>query len=257
MTCDNTVAFDVGNTRIKCAIVEGEDVSVKFSVRTHPVDTLMSRLRQTQNNPSQKVPTDLKAVVSSVCPPANDPLRTFWNATTTAPIIFLGDRLPIPVSRRMSDPATTGTDRLLCALAVREQHGSPCISIMAGSAITVDLVDSNGEFAGGAIAPGYTLCARALEDGTASLPHVDLNSRGEVVGRDTTEAINSGINHFCRGGVRSLVKDFARQLKTPPPVVVTGGDAPRLLPLAIDLTVEHKPMLIFDGIRAVLMTRDW
>ncbi|MFW6457560.1 MAG: type III pantothenate kinase, partial [Planctomycetota bacterium] len=253
MMQDLTVAFDVGNTRTKCAVLDKDDITPQFNVPTYPVETLAQRLKHTQENDSNRLPTGVNVVASSVCPEANPPLKTFLEALNVASVYFFDDRVPIPT--RMPESQGTGTDRLLCALAAREEQGAPCIAIMAGTAITVDLVDADGQFAGGAICPGYSLCALAMEQGTASLPRVrkmNKSRRSEVLGHDTVTAIQSGIDHFCRGGVNSLIKDISRLIDASPPVVITGGDAEHLMPLNTELRVIHRPQLIFDGIRIAL-----
>ncbi len=252
MTEETTVAFDVGNTRIKCAIIRSDDITPLFTLSTRPLDTLLSRLQQTQQNDSNRLPDNAEAAVCSVCPPANDALRTFWNARTTAPIFFLDDRVPLPVSSEITNPDRIGTDRLICALATRRLQGPPCITVMAGTAITVDLVNAQGKFAGGTIAPGYALCARALKDGTAALPRVEPCGNINTIGHDTVTAIQSGIHHFCRGGVISVLNDISPASGQPPTVALTGGDATRLFPLDTPLEVVHRPALIFEGISATL-----
>jgi type III pantothenate kinase len=252
MTEQTTVAFDVGNTRIKCATINGDNISLKFTIPTRPLDTLLSRLRQAQQNEANRIPDGAKAAVSSVCPPANDALRTFWNAMTTASIFFLDNRVPLPISNEITKPGRIGTDRLLCALAGRQLRGEPCIIIMAGTAITVDLVNANGEFAGGTIAPGYALCARALGENTATLPRITPSGNVNGIGHDTVTAIQSGIHHFCRGGVNSVLNDLSRVSGQPPTVILTGGDATKLLSLDTSLELVHRPALIFEGISATL-----
>jgi type III pantothenate kinase len=94
-----------------------------------------------------------------------------------------------------------------------------------GTAITVDCVSSDGVFLGGAILPGMRMQARALHEGTAKLPEVELAEPEGVFGADTVEAIRSGIVVGVRGAVRTLVEAYASELNQWPIVVTTGGDA--------------------------------
>ena len=134
--------------------------------------------------------------------------------------------------------------------------GRPAVIVDVGTAITVDLVDREGRFAGGAIGPGLGLAARALHEGTACLPLVTPELPKRVAGLDTVEAIRSGVYRCCRGGVHSLVELLSREEGTAEvPVVVTGGDAELLLPLRVDAPVRHVPDLIFTGMTAALEQR--
>jgi pantothenate kinase type III len=96
------------------------------------------------------------------------------------------------------------------------------------------------------------LSARALYEGTSLLPLVGPAVPERAAGLDTVEAIQSGVYHCCRGGVRELVRLLAEGCGTPPPVVVTGGDAGILLPLDVGCEVKEAPELIFVGMAAAL-----
>jgi type III pantothenate kinase len=93
-----------------------------------------------------------------------------------------------------------------------------------GTAITVDLIDDTGRFAGGAILPGAELQAQALARGTAALPEVEPTPPEDAIGRDTSEAIRSGICNGIPGAVRGIVEQYAAKLNQWPQVVATGGD---------------------------------
>jgi type III pantothenate kinase len=247
-----TIAFDIGNTRTKCALIEADGVRMAFSALTEPTETLAGRLEVAHGAAGVELPGQARCVASSVHPAANDGVRRFWQSTTGDAVEFFGPDLPVPITLEVEEPEKAGTDRVLCALGARELAGAPCIVVMAGTAITVDLVDGAGRFAGGAIAPGFGLCARAMHEGAACLPLIQPRRPAEMPGRNTVDAMQSGIYHFCHGGVRALVEKLAAVAGDYPRVVVTGGDAERLLPLEIRREVRHVPALIFEGMRAAL-----
>lgn len=251
-----TVAFDVGNTSTKGAVLGAGGVALLLHLPTAPVETLAGRLARAMAESGHALATRAECVVSSVCPEANDSLRRFWEHRGQGGLVcFFGSDLPVPIPTLVREPSRVGTDRLLCALGAREIIGAPCVVVGVGTAITVDLVDAQGRFAGGAIAPGLSLAARALHEGTAALPTVEPTVPRRAAGRDTGEAMQSGIYHFCRAGAGELIGLLKEEAGGSVAVVVTGGDAPLLLPFPGVADVRHVPDLIFDGMAAALRSR--
>ncbi len=248
------IAFDVGNSSLKVAVPRDEGWEVLLRTPTRPVETLGERLAPRLGRIASSLQSGALCVVSSVCPAADAPLTACWKeASLGGEPRFFGRDLPVPIPTLAREPAAIGTDRLLSALGARETVGAPCIVIGAGTAITVDLVDSEGRFAGGAIGPGYGLSARALHKGTACLPLVEPRVPERAVGLETAQAIRSGIHCFCKGGVCALIEQLRRDAGLGElPVVVTGGDAHLLLPLPVSAPVQSAPDLIFRGIEAAL-----
>ena len=119
------------------------------------------------------LPAGAACVVCSVRPEADAAATALWlRLGGTAEPEFFGRELPVPMPVRVAEPDKVGTDRLLLALGAKTVAGAPCIVVSAGTAITVDVVDADGFFAGGAIAPGFGLAADALHEKTAFLPRV-------------------------------------------------------------------------------------
>ena len=120
------------------------------------------------------------------------------------PLVVAGSST-IPLATTLLRPDRAGSDRLLAAWAALTLHGAPVIVVDLGTATTVDLVDADGFFVGGAILPGLELGAAALSEGTAKLPRVVLDLPDEVVGADTSAAIQSGVVIGHVGAVREIV----------------------------------------------------
>jgi len=248
------IAFDVGNSAVKCAVLCGEQWYLAARARTKPIQTLADRLRGTLAKALPALTAQTRCLVSSVCPPADGQIRELCEALAppSGPQFF-GRDIPIPMETLLKRPEMAGSDRLLCALGARRIAGAPCIVVGLGTAITVDRVDEKGRFAGGAIAPGLALAARSLHEGTACLPEVQPQRPPRATGTDTVEAIQSGIHWLCRGGVAEIIRQLrAEQSRKDTPVVVTGGDAEVLLPLPVTGQVQHEPNLIFIGMATAL-----
>ena len=163
-------------------------------------------------------------VVGSVVPEVVPWLRSLATSLVSERFAVIGQDLPLPIPVAVREPERVGVDRVCAAAAAYERTGHACTVVDFGTAITVDLVDDQGVFAGGAILPGGQLQARILEQGTAALPQVDLALPEDPIGRDTAEAICSGICYGIPGAVRSLVEEYATRLNHWPQVVATGGE---------------------------------
>jgi type III pantothenate kinase len=157
----------------------------------------------------------------------------------------------LPIAIRVDFPERVGLDRLAAAVAVNlvREPGRPAIVVCAGSAITVNLIASDGGFEGGAILPGFMMAAEALY-GADQLPLAMLEPNADappVVGKHTEAAIRSGLFWGAVGGVREIVARMTAELGQAPQVFVTGGD---LRPLTAELGGEARfvPNLVLCGI---------
>jgi len=171
-----------------------------------------------------------------------------------ATIVRIGRDLMPPVRHTLEDASTLGVDRALNALAAFALTESAVAVIDAGTAITVDFVDGEGVFHGGAIAPGLNMMLRALHEQTAALPKLtfDPHATGPF-GKSTAHAMHLGVRAAATGLVRDMVERFAVHYEAYPRILATGGDAaalfegdeiverviPDLQLIGIQRTVEH------------------
>jgi len=116
-----------------------------------------------------------------------------------------------------------GTDRVVNAAAAFAVVEDACIIADFGTAITIDLVDEEGVFQGGVIAPGFGICSAGLAQGTAKLPQVQVTMPRDTVGASTEEAINAGLFYQATGLLRTITEKYAEQIGRWPQTIVTGG----------------------------------
>jgi type III pantothenate kinase len=225
------LAVDIGNSAAKAAIVDGSTVleSGRLDTSLASADDLLDGLRVLSGS-QDEAPTGILAV--SVVDRWTERLE--WAADELDLRLTVVAASHIPISTALVRPDQTGPDRLLAAWAAARLHGSPVIVVGLGTATTVDAVDDDGFFLGGAIMPGLALAAEALAEGTARLPRVELDLPSDAIGRDTTGAITSGIVVGHVGAVRELamrmherIRAGRRASETPDPtrVIVAGGHA--------------------------------
>ncbi|MDD3118253.1 MAG: type III pantothenate kinase [Victivallales bacterium] len=163
----------------------------------------------------------------------------FWLTWRTCPFLRW-DRV---------DPTTLGADRIANALYLSRHCRLPAVCLDCGTAITMEAVDGNGFFCGGAILPGRMLSRRALHDYTAQLPLPEMSLALPERGTDTLSAMRLGIDGGAIGAVTAILERIAGQWSDPVTLVAVGGDA--------DFFVRHIPGLEYGGqdftLRGILM----
>ena len=143
-------------------------------------------------------------------------------------------------------PGTIGPDRLANAVAARHHYGAPSVVVDFGTAVTFDVVNREGNYAGGIIAPGLAAMTDYLHEKTALLPRIQIREVDSAVGKSTEHAMLVGAVHGYRGLIHGLLIELKQELKAKRlPVVATGGYAkliasklPEISAVRSDLTLE-------------------
>jgi len=217
----NVLACDVGNTTLRFAWVCGEQVNSAQTMRLGELTELGDSLRQLW----AKMPVPKKVAVGSVNPSGLKALEAAVAQGMEEPTLVVGRELPLPIETDLADPTATGVDRLCAAAAAFDHLGVACVVADFGTAITIDCVNDEGVFMGGAILPGLEMGAKSLAKQTAQLPKVKLSNPTWVFGKDTRQAIVGGLVVSARGALREFAEAYATELGHWPVVVATGGDA--------------------------------
>ena len=165
---------------------------------------------------------------ASVNPPLIESLEHVVAQVCGCKVEWVGRDLDLPIKVLTDKPKETGVDRVLNVAAAFEQMQKACVVVDAGTAITVDCCNDQGEFIGGAIAPGVSLMLSSLHEKTAKLPLVAFDVPKAVFGKSTEEAIRLGVYHGVRGLVKELVESYATELGTWPDLIATGGDSQKI-----------------------------
>jgi type III pantothenate kinase len=148
------------------------------------------------------------------------------------------------------DPKTVGADRVVDAAAVKKLYGGPACVVDFGTATTFEAISAEGDFMGGAIAPGIGIAAEALFQRTAKLQRVDLSRPPAAIGRNTVHAIQSGLLFGYVGLVEGMVARFRKELGPGTKVIGTGGLVD-LIAAETDVIQIKAPWLTLDGLRLV------
>lgn len=225
----NIVAIDIGNTNITVGLfVEDREKFIK-SVGGDDSDKLGSLLvemwEQIPFVRNAKVDKrDGTIVVSSVKPEWTESVREICKSKLDEKIKVIGVDVDLPIEMGVENPSQVGTDRIVAAAAAFAVVEDAVVVADFGTAVTIDLVDEEGVFTGGVIAPGFNISAKALSEQTAKLPEVNVHTPKDAVGGTTEEAVNAGLFYSAVGLLKMVVEKYAEEIGRWPHTIVTGGD---------------------------------
>ena len=238
------VAVDIGNTTVGMGRwVEGDvnDVErVATEDRGAAKMALAAVRRKCENVRRQAI------VIASVVPSATAWLAEHIENDLDLRAFVVGGNTPLPVEVAVREPSAVGVDRVCAAAAAFDHAGQGCTIIDVGSAVTIDVIDDEGIFRGGAILPGLRLQAQALADCTAKLPLIEPAVPSSAVGTDTPEAIQSGLCYGLVGAIRGIVEQIATEGNKWPQTILTGGGS-ELLKDQLDFVDNWVPNLCLMG----------
>jgi type III pantothenate kinase len=221
------LAINVGNTRLALGTFVSGELRHVARVSLEHRDDWRAAVAQAWSPIAGKE----GAAIAGACvnPPLIEALEhAVSEATSGHRVEWTGKDLDLPIRNATDRPEETGVDRLLNVAAAYEQLQKSCVVVDAGTAVTVSCCNDEGEFVGGAIAPGAAMQLEALHQHTAGLPRVALATPEGNLGRTTEQAIRHGVYHGVRGMVKEVVENFAATLGRWPEVIATGGDAKAL-----------------------------
>lgn len=248
------LAVDVGNSNIVVGVFDGAELVHRWWVSTEPhrtPDEMALTLQGLLAFADLLLERDLDgAVVASVVPPVTETLRTMASRYLADPPVVVepGTRTGIPL--RVDNPRDIGADRIVNAVAAAALYGAPSIVVDFGTATSFDVVDADGAFVGGAIAPGVRLSTEALADHAARLPKVEIVRPDAVLARSTVTALQSGIVHGFAGQVDTLVRRLAAELGGTAVTIATGGMATSVLDVCETID-HHDPSLTLYGLQLI------
>lgn len=209
------LAIDVGNTNIVFAVYDGQ--RQQFLQRCETGDDVARVFEKIMNIDA--------VIISSVVPDVNDSLKHYCREEYDLQPVFVNNQ-NVGIEVKTDKPEEVGADRLVNAVAVIEEYQSPAVIVDFGTATTFDVIDSMQRYAGGVIAPGINLSLEALHNAAAKLPEVGVEKPPAVIGKNTKDAMQSGIYWGYVGLIEGTLKRIAEEMKAEPFVIATGGLAP-------------------------------
>ena len=221
---NTTFAVSVGNTRIQLGLIEEDKVVDVAFLQVDAIGDAIEKLTKWWKKDGEK--SNDAVLMGSVHPELSKKLASLIQDQLGAEVYELENDIPVPIGRSLDPETIVGVDRLLNAAAAWDHSKQACVIIDAGTAVTVDFVDGEGVFHGGAIMPGARMQLKAMADGANLLESIDFKQPDkEAFGRSTASAMQRGVYHGIRGGVWRVIEVFAEEYGAYPLVIATGGDA--------------------------------
>jgi len=249
------LAIDSGNTNAVFAVYHGDTLRASWRVSTNArrtADEYAVWLTQLLALAGLTLADIDASIIANVVPEAGFSLQALCRRYLNSEPLVVGTpgcRLGIGVDVDM--PAeSVGADRVANAVAARDRHVTPLMVVDFGTATNFDVVDRNGNYCGGVIAPGPNLSLQALEMAAAQLPLVAIQRPPTVVGRSTVPAMQSGVFWGYVGLIEGLVRRIRAERGEAMGVVGTGGLAP-LFADATDIIDKVDPDLTIWGLRLI------
>jgi type III pantothenate kinase len=220
------LAIDCGNTNTVFSVWDGAEFLATWRIATDSKRTadeyfvwlstlvMLNKLEVTIS----------EAIISSTVPRVVFNLRVLCNRYYNCrPLVVGRPDCHLPVPPRVDQGTTVGPDRLVNTVAGFSRHGGDLVLVDFGTATTFDVVDTDGAYIGGAIAPGVNLSMEALHMAAAALPHVDVTRPLVAIGTNTVACMQSGVFWGYIGLVEGIVRQIRAERQRPMKVIATGG----------------------------------
>jgi type III pantothenate kinase len=247
------LTIDIGNTNITLGLYQGKTLGPRWRLATvhdrMPDEyglQFIGLLAHAGHDPAELTGICLASVVPPLTGRIIEACRHYIHQD--ALVVDAGVKTGVRI--RYEDPRAVGADRIVDAAAVQQLYGGPACVVDFGTGTTFDAISGEGDYLGGAIAPGIGIAAEALFMHTAKLPRVDLLRPPSVIGRNTVHAMQSGLlfGYVCL--VEGMVARFRGELGPDMKVIATGGLA-EIVARETDVFQIIAPWLTLDGLRIV------
>ena len=240
------LVVDIGNTNINLGLFDADTLVSQFQL---DVVKLQQDCKIIDEYWAGISTGNINNIVTASVNPTVEAIFCQWveNKFKKTPV-KISETIQSVIPIKIKNPKKVGIDRILNAIAAYRLVKNEVIVVDVGTAITFDVVSDAGEFLGGVISPGIKMCADALHLQTEQLPIVKVRKVETILGKDTEEAMVSGIYWGTIGTINTILGKLLEQLNFKPDIIATGGDA--------ELITEHVhyirkviPHLTLDGIR--------
>jgi type III pantothenate kinase len=244
------LAIDIGNTNIVWGLFDGDKPLADWRIGTDHAKTtdeyailLLDLLRVKGISPERVKGVILSSVVPPLTPLFEELSETYFHCF---PLIVSAE-LETGLTIKYTNPQEVGSDRIVNAAAAYRRYGGPIIIVDFGTATTFCAVTADGEYLGGAIAPGLRISAEALYARTAKLPKIELARPKSAIGQDTVTSMQAGLIFGYAGLVDELVRRIQHELGRECFVLATGGLAGLIAPESQAIR-EIRPHLTLEGL---------
>lgn len=241
------LAIDIGNSNIVLGCIERSRILFEARMATDRIKTADQYCAElkTMLGLFDVEPAAVEgSIVSSVVPLVQQVIVRAVERLTGKPCLTVGPGLKTGLNIKIDNPAQAGSDLIVGAVAAIDAYGAPLCVIDLGTATTICVIDKEGVFRGGSIAPGVMLSLNALSSGTAQLPGISLEKPRRAIGTNTVDSMRSGLLLGSAAMLDGMVERMEAELGYPTRVIATGGLAKFIVPLCKrEMTVDENLLL--------------
>jgi len=241
------LTIDIGNSNIVIGCVKENEICMEARLRTEATKTSdqycidLKLLLEINNIDPEQIEG---AILASVVPQVLNSFRTAVRKLIGKTPLVVGPGLKTGLNILLENPGQTGADLVVADVAALQEYKPPIIIVDMGTATTMSVLDQNGAHIGGCIIPGVKISMDALTERTALLPGLQLDQPKAAIGRNTVDAMRSGIMMGTAAMIDGMVARMEEELGCKTTVVATGGIAKFILPLCKTEVLYDKDLLI-------------
>jgi type III pantothenate kinase len=240
------LTVDIGNSNIVIGGVQEDEILFEARLRTDSTKTSdeycldVKSLMEVYGVDAGQVEG---AIIASVVPQVLNSFQTAIKKLTGKTALVVGPGLKTGLNILLENPGQTGADLVVGSVAALREHKPPLTVIDMGTATTISVIDKNGAYLGGCISPGVKISMDALTDRTALLPGLQLDQPKRAIGRNTVDAMRSGIMMGAACMLDGMVERMEEELGYKTTVIATGGIAKFIIPLCNREMIYDKDLL--------------
>jgi type III pantothenate kinase len=247
------LAIDIGNTNITVGVYQGNCLGPRWRFASDyekTSDEYGASMLDFFKRGGASIEEIHGIAIASVVPPLTNMLATACKEYLDCSPLVVDSTVYTGIRSCYDDPRQIGIDRIVDAAAAYHLYGGPAVIIDFGTATTFDAINVDGDFLGGAIAPGIGIATEALFQRAAKLPKVELRRPPSVIGRNIRQSLQSGFLLGYVGLVEGMIARFCDELGPNPKVIATGGLA-EIIAKETPAITTLAPWLTLDGLRII------
>ena len=240
------LTIEIGNSTITLGGVEGSDIRFECRINTDRVktsDTYCIDLKTLFEIYGIDMASIEGVIIASVVPQVLNSVRTAIRKLLNTEPLVVGPGLKTGLDIRLENPGQMGADLVAADVAALSEHKPPLIIIDMGTATTMAVLDPNGAHLGGCVCPGVKISLEALTGNTSLLPGIQLDSPKQALGRNTADAMRSGIMFGTASMLDGMIDRFRAETGWDFTIVATGGLAKHIVPLCHNEIVYDRHLI--------------
>jgi|SRR5574344_166303 type III pantothenate kinase len=251
------LTIDIGNTLTDLGIFDGEKLLSTYKTKSDP-EKSYEEYQAIVALYIQAHQISVKDITGSIISSVVPSLARVWSKICTdvflSKPLILGPHLKTGLPIKADHPNEVGSDLVADAVGTLHKYGPGAVIVDLGTATKVILLDRAGAFSGVAIAPGFKISIEALVENTAALPEVSLLTPKSVIGKNTEDAMNSGMIYGTAFAVKGLADAFEKEVGYPLKRILTGGNAPYVKDVLPEFTYDE--WILLEGLRDIFAKKE-